>query len=401
MHHSHAHHSLRLSRALHSSLGLFEWSVWMHTFARSLISIFVPILLLQAGYAVGEVMVYFLIFNAVDIPLNFLSRWLIKRVGARLVIIMGSLFMLAYFLSLSGLSPEHWGIVVMIAVFAAAYDALYWVAHLYYFMVCSKHKQNISRDTSGLFIVQQLAEVLAPAIGAGLIILFGDQVLIYVSAAVVALSIIPLFRIRGVPDRPTAPSQPFRSFFGRWEVARDYVSTMLYGIHMSAELELFPIFLFLLLGNVESVAAVAVLGAAAMIIFTFFAGRIQRSHRVYSIIIGSFVAGMLWLLRLGIDDSIFLYASIFVVGFCSVMISVPVMSTLFEKGARIDPLSASTYRNASSMFSKVILYTGLVVAVYVFHVSFISAAGALFAILLIHYGARQVMGRASAAPSQT
>ncbi len=384
MHNLHAHHSLRLHRALHSSLGLFEWSVWLHTFARSLISVFVPIFLLKAGYPVADVLLYFLIVNTFDVPLDFFARWLIRRIGARVVIIIGSLCMLVYFMALSFLTVGDWPLLVTIAFFAAAYDALYWVAHLYFFMESSTHKKNIERDTSGLFIVQQLAEVMAPAIGAVLILIFGEDILLYVSVGIIIISIIPLFRIKGVHDKPSTPSQPWRAFWGTWEVARDYVSTGLYGIHMSAELELFPIFLFLLIGNVESVAAVAVLAAMATMLFTYFTGRLHRKHRVRTIIAGAIVATILWVGRIFVHEYVFLYASVFIVGLSGVMISIPLVSTLFEKGEKIDTLSASMWRNVSSMGAKIVLYGALFIVVEIAHVGFTTAAVGLLGILIIH-----------------
>lgn len=356
----------------------------MLTFARSLISVFVPIFLLQAGYSVSEVLIYFLIFNVFDVPLNFFARWLIHQIGARLVIIMGSACMLVYFLLLSFLTMGNWPLLLTIAFFAAAYDALYWVAQLYFFMESSTHKKNISHDASSLFIVQQLAEVMAPAIGAGLIIIFGEDILLYVSVVIIILSAIPLFRIKNIHDRPTRPSQPWRAFWGRWPAARDYVSTGLYGIHLGVELELFPIFLFLLIGNIESVAAVAVLAAFAKMFFTYVTGNLQRSHRARMIIIGAIVAVVLWVGRVFIGEYVFLYASVFVMGLSSVMISVPLISTLFEKGEHIDSLSASTWRNTASMGSKVLLYTVLLIVVEIFHVGFGIAAASMMGILIIH-----------------
>ncbi len=384
MYSAHAHHSLRLHRTLRSSLGLFEQSVWMQTFARALISIFVPIFLLQAGYDVTAVLVYFLLFNAFDVPLDFFARWLIRRIGARAVMIIGSGCMLVYFLLLSFLTVGDWPLLVLIAFFAAAYDALYWVAQLFFFMESSTHKRNIGHDASSLFIVQQLAEVMAPAIGAGLIILLGEDVLLYVSVILVALSTIPLFRIKDVRDKPRKASKPWTVFWTDWSVARDYVSTGFYGMHIGAELELFPIFLFLLIGNVQSVAAVAVLAAFATMLFTYFTGRLKRSHRAQIIIAGSVIIAVLWVARVLINEYIFLYASVFVVGLSSVMISIPLVSTLFEKGEKIDTLSASMWRNVCSMGSKVLMYGALLIAVEIFHVGFITAAAGMMGILIIH-----------------
>ena len=136
MHLIQVHHSLSLHRLLDSPFRKFELSIWLHVFARSLISIFIPIFLLLAGYSIGEVMIYYFIYNVIDVPFNFIARWLTRKIGARMAIILGSVFMLLYFISLSFLNTHSWAILIMIAFFAAMYDVLYWVAHLYFFVKC-------------------------------------------------------------------------------------------------------------------------------------------------------------------------------------------------------------------------------------------------------------------------
>jgi len=385
MHLHQVHHSLKLHRTFDTPLKKFDLSIWLHAFARSLISIFIPILFLQAGYSIAEVMIYFFIYNAIDVPLNFFADWLTRKIGARWVIIIGSTFMLLYFLSLSLLSLHSWWLLIGIAFLAAMYDVLYWVGHLFFFVKCSAHKENISRDTSILSIVRQIASLTAPAIGAAILIFASENILIYVSIGVVALSMIPLFSIRRVDDRATQPQKTFKEFFQSINVTKDYISTMFFGIHMAVESVIFPIFLFVLFTSVTSVAAVPILAAIATIIFTYMAGNVKKSRRLRTMIIGALVSGIFWILRIIFNADIFLYISIFIVGVFSVMISIPLVSTIFEKGERINILSASTYRNAASMFGKMVLYGFLALLISIFKVSFITAALCLFLFILINY----------------
>ncbi len=384
MHLFQIHHSLKMSRYIHSSFWLFELSIWLQVFARALIAVFIPIILLRVGYSVGEVMIYYFIYNAIDFPLNFFGRWLTRKIGARIVMIIGVVFMLAYFLSLSFLIPNSWWFLIMLAFFSAMYDALYWVAHLFYFVECSEHKENISKDTSTLYIVKRIAALVAPAIGAGILILINQNALIYVSAFFVILSVIPLFKIHKVNDKPSEPQKTFKEFFNSWNISKDYFSVMFFGIHIAVEDVIFPIFIYILFSSIESVAAIPIIVSLGAIIFTYFAGKIKKENRGKSMAIGAILIAIVWLLRLMVADNIFYYASIFLVGLFSVMISVPLVSNVFEKGELIDGLSSSTYRNAASMFAKMILYGFLALLVYVFNVSFIVAGLGLFILMLVN-----------------
>jgi len=234
-------------------------------------------------------------------------------------------------------------------------------------------------------IVKRVASIIAPAIGAGVLLFFNQSALIYLSAGIVIVSVIPLFKIRKVNDKPTRPQKTPKEFFSTAGITKDYFTTMFFGVHMAAENVIFPIFLFVLLNDIKSVAAVPVLAAFATMLFTYFAGNIKKRNRSKSMALGALVVAVFWILRLVLENSIFFYASIFVVGLFSVMISIPLVSTIFEKGERIDTLSASAYRNAASMFSKMLLFGLLAILVNVFNVSFISAALSLFILIIINY----------------
>ena len=84
MHIYHFYHHHKLSRLRFTDFWLYELSVWLHTFAFSLVNVFNPILLLKAGYSLPSVVGYYLLLNAVNLPLNLLARAIIRSLGARI-----------------------------------------------------------------------------------------------------------------------------------------------------------------------------------------------------------------------------------------------------------------------------------------------------------------------------
>ena len=132
----------KIYRLFRTEFWLFESSVWFHTFARSMISIFIPILLLRFDYSITELMIYYLIFNIFDFPLNFFARWTIRKFGAKKTIILGILALIAYFACLYNLGPNNWSLLIVMALCAALYDTWYWGAHIYYFMKCRGRYQS-------------------------------------------------------------------------------------------------------------------------------------------------------------------------------------------------------------------------------------------------------------------
>jgi len=377
------YHALTKHRALHSDFHLFELSVWIHVFGRALISVFIPIFLLQLGYGVERVMLYYFIYCAFDIPLNFIARWSTRRWGARLTIAISTLSSILFFGVLFALGVGDWPLLILLAFFSAVYDALYWVVHIFLFMESSKKRGKTSKDTSSLSVVRQFGGLLAPAFGAGILIFFHQQALIITSTVFLALSVLPLLRAKDLPDKPSTPQPTFKQFFERRHGLRDYVTMSLYGVHGAAEEIIWPMFIFTLFASVESVAIIPIIASITTIIFTFFAGRIKEQHRLRAVTVGGVMIALVWLLRLVLASSFFYYGSIFLVGLFAVMILIPTDSNIYERGEKVDSLSASMYRNLFNMGSQAVLFGLLALLTNVFHVSFVLAGTSTIVIALL------------------
>ncbi|MCK5021734.1 MAG: MFS transporter [Candidatus Pacebacteria bacterium] len=381
----HIFHQNRLRRLIHSDFWLFEVSVWLHTFARSMVTIFVPIFLLQIGYSISEVIVYYLIFNLIDVPLNFVARNFVKKIGARWVIILGSIASVAFFIGIYNLKSDAWPLLILIAFLAAVYDTFYWVAHLYLFMKCSKNDDNVSGDTSKLSIIQQIASFLAPLLGALILIYLNRSFLIVVSILILIISIVPLFMIKDFKDKPIRKQKTFREFFHNWSITRDYVISAFRAISNTSERVIWPLFLYTLFKNIESVAVLPMIISLTAIMFTYFVGKTVMEKRESLMTVGATIVALVWILRLVIENNAFYYISVFLMGLFSILISLPLDSYIFEKGEKLDTLSASTYRNTTHMSANVVFFGVLILLVNVFDISFVLASLSMIFVASIIY----------------
>lgn len=381
----------KIKELLNNDLFIFESSVWLHSFSRSMVSIFIPILLLEMGYSISEVIFYYFIFNAIDVPLNFLARWTTRKIGARKVIILGSIFSIFFLVSLYQLEPNNWILLSTTALLAAVYDTFYWVAHLYLFMRCSKKDDNISSDTSLLSIIRGSAMIIAPILGAIILVSFGQNILILSSAIVLAFSIWPLFRIKNILDMPRRKQISFRKFFNTWEFFKDYLTKGFINVHLTTEGVIWPIFIFLFFGSFTSVSFLPVVATIGGGVFTYLAGRISKEKRRRAVVTGGLIIALIWISRLMINgSSAFYYLSVFVVGFFAPLIGIPLDSSIFEKGEKKEVLSTSMYRNITHMFSNAIIFGILSILVNIFNISFIMATASMFIAVFIYYFSNQI-----------
>lgn len=384
-HHYHGH---SLWSMIKSPFWEFEASIWLHVFARSLISIFIPLFLLTAGFSIGEIVVFFLILMGANVPFNFIADRLVRAIGARWVMTISTIFTVLFFALLSLLKPGDWTILIAMALCEAIYDALYFVSHIYLFIRSGDGNKGEAKEISILLIVKRIAMLLGPAVGASILLIGGKQMLILTSIIFFILSIFPLLFIPPLADRPKTKRIPIKDFFSSPTEKRDFITLALFGVHESTEAELWPLFIFAALQSVESIAAVPIIVSIGAIIFSYAVGSLKKKHANAAIMLGSALIALVWLIRLTNESPFFYYLSVFIVGFCGLLVLIPLLGNIYERARKTEILSVSTYRNAASMLGRFILFLVLAIAINVFQMSFITALTSVLVILFINAGIR-------------
>ncbi len=239
--------------------------------------------MLKFGYTIPQVVLYYLMYNVIDVPLNFAARSFVKIFGARFAIAIGTLVSITFFWIFANITEPTLAILAVLAALAAAYDTLFWVAHFYLFIESGGTAKEAAKSTGTMYAVRQFAVVLGPAVGAGILIFATQQILLYITISGLLISLIPLSHLGGLPDRPRHKTVPYKKFFAHPDGRRTFLSAALYAVHDSVESILFPIFIFLIFGTIESVALIPVLVSCAAIVTAIVLGHIHPSMRTRAI----------------------------------------------------------------------------------------------------------------------
>lgn len=369
---------------LKTELSKLELSIWLHAIAHSLVAVFIPVILFQMGFALPQIILFLLLFNLMDVPLNLVARKMVLHLGAVKTIGMSIVAGICYFGMLGFASPS-WQMLIVLAFFAAVYDSFYWVAHWFVFNECVRKEKEVGKHVGITMVMRSLGAFVAPGVGMLCLIFFGKSYLIVLSTSFFLVSLLPLFEIRNDRLKPKS-EKSMLSFVGKKENHVSMVSTLLYAVHSESENIILPLLVFVAFANIGDVGIFPMVAALVSALFIFYIGNIVgRFNRIVLVGIGAICICAVWLLRLVIEPQLtLLYLTAITMGFFSAMVVIPIDARLAEAGRKSGMLNAATYRNVAYMGMNVVIYALLYLSLEVFQVPFAIAAGAMFVLALIN-----------------
>ncbi len=337
---------------------LFESSMWLHLFSSSFVSVFIPVLLFKEGFSISMILLYYFVLHLVNVPSNFLAGKLTAKLGSRVVVITATIFYLLFFLSFSLLESGSLLLLFLMATLAAIYDAFYYVASLNIFMESSKDPENSGKNTSILNIVSSMAYLLGPFAGSAILLLSENKnTVLYAVVFFLFLSIFPLFKMKDEGIEHESKLMNPKEFFSSDRERKNHLSLMFYKMGEGIEFILFPLYIFIILGTLESVAILAVLIPIFSFFFTYLSGNIKRSNRRFYIQFGSLLIAALWFSRIYLDSQYALYIGSVVMSLLIIFVRIPIDANIFRTGNESHhSLSSSVYKNTSAMLAKGILF---------------------------------------------
>ena len=256
----------------------FGLYVFLSTFSRNLIEVFIPVILYKFGYSLKEVIFYYLLTNVFSLVLTYPIIYLSNRFNNKILSIIGIISFVLLQISLNFIRQSYI-YLILLALFFALYRRGYWISRRYYNLEVIK-KDKISTTYSIISILNQIAVIVSAYIGGLVLDYISIKVLTIIAIVLFALSVIPLLLLKFEHEkntyklnlRQTIKEVPTSDIylFGSYEL-------------INVVKFLIPLYLFIYVkNNYQTIGIVNLITNVSIIIFTFMFGKkLDKSNKNY------------------------------------------------------------------------------------------------------------------------
>lgn len=255
------------------------WNSFIRSFVSGILGIFFPIyVFLLTKEAFGSwilgakwMMVYLVCLRVVVAVFSIPVGKLIERWGFRKSILLATVIdVLAYVFIMMAKSDWRW--ILVSGVLSGIGVLFYWLPRMS-IMAGDGKKESYGKQVGGLALVDRGAEVLGPVVGGVLITLLGFEWVFVIAMVILMLSAVPLFFMEHHHHSNGVGWGEFRVFLGKKEYRGDFLAFVGRAIDDAVMTWMWPLFMFLVIGNFERMGLVASGTLLASVLATFIAGK--------------------------------------------------------------------------------------------------------------------------------
>ncbi len=303
--------------------------------AGGLLGFFVPIFLfIYFNQSIQNVILFYLItffLFGIFVPVGAM---LMSKIGIKLSMILGSLFLVGYFISLYLLSNNVPFALILTILFVTLFRMLYWIP---YHTEFAETTDDLSRGREIAFLVSisALVSVALPLAAGFIISKFSFSVLFLISIIIGFVAIIPILLLKPVKEKFTYTYfQTFKELFKK----KNRKLLLAYsgeGAEFVVGFVIWPIFIFQLLkGNYLSVGIMSSLIVFISIILRLAIGNLTDKMSKRKIIrTGSILHALGWIGKIFIQTTFQIFAVGAYHAFTAVIMKTPFATLMYEQAA--------------------------------------------------------------------
>lgn len=264
-------------KLIHQDLVRITQSQLLHTAGSSLVSIFIPLLLLNQGLELYQVCLFYVAYALIKILINYPATLVINRHGARIGLSVGySVSFLFVLLLTAFISTGTLLLLYLMPLAKALQNSFLWNSqHLHISNAMNEARKG--QDLATIANLKRVASIFAPMIGGFIAVSFGEVWLAGLAAAVIGLSIIPALKIH---DTHTVHKLEYSL---RNAPVRDLIANVGFNFHGAVGLMVWPIYLAVFIPNFDDIGIITTISTAFGVIVLQIIGRRGdkgKSHQV-------------------------------------------------------------------------------------------------------------------------
>jgi len=303
--------------------------------AIGLIGLFLPIFLFNYfGSSIHKVLLFYIATSAFYGLLVSVGAMLMSRIGLKFSMILGSLFLVAYFISFY-LFNNGWFFALFLAVVnLTLFRMLYWVPYHTDFAEFTTRKSR-GKEIALLVSVTALICIFLPLIAGLIIDKFSFSILFLMSVIIASISIIPILLLRPVQEKYSYSYwQTFKELFKK-KNRKLFLAYSGDGAETIVGIVIWPIFIFQLLkGNYISVGIISSLIIFASIILRLVTGALtDKISKKRLIRFGSFLYALGWIGKIFVQTAFQIFVVSGYQGLAAIIRRTPFTTLMYEQAA--------------------------------------------------------------------
>ena len=253
----------------------YDLHVLIYKIAHSLINVFVLAILFQIGFPLFWI-VFYLVVNHTIKPLIILaSSFVAGKIGIRNTMLFGLVCAVAHYGLLYVINTPDVGFLFWLSLTAALFNGFYWGPQRA-IMMPALPKKKIARSLAGISAFRFSASIVAPLVGAAIIISFGKDAIVAVAGVLMLLSILPLYKMQNnVFERKIS----LRKLLAMKKHRRHMVGIFAMGMMENAHNTIWPLFVFITLKDFATLGYIGSLLPLVTLVTAFAVAKLFDDHR--------------------------------------------------------------------------------------------------------------------------
>ncbi len=277
---------------IHKEIDDLYVSVFIKLLAESFISVFIPVFLLNLGYGIFEIILFYLVrFIALSLFM-YIFFHVCSFIGVKKVLAIGTVFLILTYFSLNFLETglNFFIPAIMIGLSTGSYYAAY-----HFELSKSIQPKKEAKNISIVKIIAILTATLGPLIGAFIIDTRSFSLVFIIASILLLISIIPLFFTADFKIKKEKVN--LKKIF-KCDTPEKALSYQFEGFLHVFDLLFWPIFIYAMIGSISDLGKIVSFASLFMILFVKYIGKWsdKNPHKVLET--GALIYSPLWLVKL-------------------------------------------------------------------------------------------------------